>query len=935
MNAALDLSDLSALAALLESDSASAPVSVPRLSAALGTGRLSSNITGLYALTFDGFVALIEATPLHVGRLPLAEYQRLKESKDPIEKKRAADDKDGPWYSLARYSEPKRKAKNVERVYGFGGDLDAKGLTLEDIAEKLTGLVYAAHTTHSHSTECPRSRVVIPYTCPVSPSEHKRLFEYFNSSAMFDGALDTAASDESRLWYFRSACADTTHLARMVVQREGAYFDPGTVLASMPPAPPSSHEPSPGWTDVPVWPCVPGTDAELIARARARDPQLDDLLRADHSKIETRYLNKAGDFDHSIADYALACKALEVFGGNMERTAEFLLNDPCVELRRPGHWGEGEKGNMRRHTIPNAFKALAANATTDPRKLGLGQGPKPAGMSATPIVSAAPAPPATPAVDPRATIYLVAGKFEEYVEQCEELISDAVYERGGGLVRIGHAVEISKGVMNPKTEKVEYIDAAGIARDAEQVVFVQATPAWLRRELMRRAMFWRFDARGGKWARKDCPKGVAEDIAQQGDWATFRSLNAISMVPVLRDDMSVWDTPGYDPATRIYYQPTLVMPPALPNPTQVDAHAALARLLRPFREFPYASKAARSVFAAHVLTMVLRASFPTSPVFLYTATMSGTGKTLLAQMAQLTATGTVPPLSPYTTGEELRKVLFAALLAGDSGIIFDNLEQGAAVKGKELCAFATSLNYSDRVLGASKRATVPNLCTVVLTGNNITPAGDLPRRSLVCRLVIDSETSGGRTFEIADLMGHVQAHRAELIADAMTIVRAYKLAGRPYVGLLPLPSFEKWSSLIRDALVWLGMADPASTQVTEGDDGVMPLRAAFEAIAAATKAQEFTAAQLAPLVIPVAATVFGGTQATGSTLFDALVAAGCKEPTDSGALGYWLRAHKDSVAGEWKLMKGALRHSAVTWRLRPLAEVRKERAAAEGAESDG
>ena len=35
--------------------------------------------------------------------------------------------------------------------------------------------------------------------------------------------------------------------------------------------------------------------------------------------------------------------------------------------------------------------------------------------------------------------------------------------------------------------------------------------------------------------------------------------------------------------------------------------------------------------------------------------------------------------------------------------------------------FATARYLADRVLGASKRREMPNRCTVVLTGNNITP----------------------------------------------------------------------------------------------------------------------------------------------------------------------------------------------------------------------
>lgn len=228
-----------------------------------------------------------------------------------------------------------------------------------------------------------------------------------------------------------------------------------------------------------------------------------------------------------------------------------------------------------------------------------------------------------------------------------------------------------------------------------------------------------------------------------------------------------------------------------------------------------------------------------------------------------------------------------------------------------LCAFVTSPTYSDRILGASETRKVPNRCTIVLTGNNITPTGDLSRRSLVCRLDANAETARGRTFRIRDLRGHVRSERAQLIVDARTIARAYAFAGRPDVAH-PLESFEQWSRLVRDPLVWLGMADAVASQETETDDEVAPLQTAFAAIAAATQAQEgtFTAAQLA-------ATLAFAPPGQTSALRDALINAGCSEPGDATKLGYWLRGNKDRVASGMKLISDKQAQRGVaSWQLR-------------------
>jgi hypothetical protein len=59
----------------------------------------------------------------------------------------------------------------------------------------------------------------------------------------------------------------------------------------------------------------------------------------------------------------------------------------------------------------------------------------------------------------------------------------------------------------------------------------------------------------------------------------------------------------------------------------------------------------------------------------------------------------------------------------------------------------------------------------------------------------------------------VPAHRGGLVAAALTIVRAYLAAGEPLKGKLPnFARFEDWSRLVREPLVWLGMADPCLTR---------------------------------------------------------------------------------------------------------------------------
>ncbi len=669
--------------------------------------------------------------------------------------------------------------------------------------------------------------------------------------------------------------------------RDHTYINYAVVAQYFPPTSSPADEGG-DWTDGPLW-HVPGTadDKELLAKARRSKSiraafgngiTFESLWTADPDTLGKRWPpNKPNEaYDASSADIALANHCVWWTGGDCARV-ERLMRESELAVGRDDKWGRLLRGTI--------LKALALISKNPPKAPG----------SAT-------EPPAATEDDPRAVVLLTGGEFNKYAEQAEKLIADTIYVRGDNLVRIGRASEI----VNSE---------GGIKRDDAQAVCISASSGWLRRELMARAQFWKFDKRSSEWEARDCPKELADNIGDQGAWSTFRPLIAVSPVPILRPDLSVWIAPGYDAVTGVYYQPTITFPTILPAPTREDALEALTRLLEPFDEFPFATPEARAAFLSHVISAILRPSFDTSPIYVYTAPIVATGKTLLARMANLIAHGTNAAQHPYVEKDELRKVLFAALLAGDPEITFDNVPNGIKVRADGLCVFATSGMYGDRILGVSENRKMPNRLLVSMSGNNITPAGDLSRRSLPVRLDAKAETARGRQFRIDDLPGYVKERRAQYIVDALTIVRAYACAGRPKVAR-PLESFEQWSKLVRDPLVWLGMADPVATQASETEDDSLPLPDAFAAIAAATATlgHRFTASKLASLVA-------GAPFSSGATLTlrDALIDAGCAEPSDAVKLGYWLREHRDRVAGEWGLERdGSQRRVGARWQLRAI-----------------
>lgn len=488
-------------------------------------------------------------------------------------------------------------------------------------------------------------------------------------------------------------------------------------------------------------------------------------------------------------------------------------------------------------------------------------------------------------------IRIHGGELHEYAAAAEAVLAADLYLRGSRLVRLGKAIEL------PTAQR--------IVRSADQSVLVAVNQEYLRRELTRRVCFQRFDGRAKKWVDIDCPANLAANILAVAESKHWRPLTAIARAPFLRPDLSVCEQPGYDSATAVYLEPSEAFPPIAQSPSKADAERALAVLRAPFDQFPYQTRSSESVFLAHVLTAVVRPALDTTPVFFFTAPSVATGKTLLATIASMIASGNIPAIRPYSDdADEQRKVLLGALLAGDPTLLFDNLLNGSKVRSPTLCAFATSARYGDRQLGASDSTTMVNALLLVLTGNNLTPAGDLARRSVVCRLDTNAESARGRQFKIPNLQDYVLEHRAELLVAALTIIRAYAVAGAPSTAKL-LESFEQWTRVVAGPLTWLGMSDPTDSQEAETEDDHAAQRIAFAAIEALYHTDQFTAKKIA-----------GEMGVVVADLRTSLETAGCSDASSATKIGYWLRANRDVVAGGYKLVAHKGHAGSAVWQLR-------------------
>jgi hypothetical protein len=279
-------------------------------------------------------------------------------------------------------------------------------------------------------------------------------------------------------------------------------------------------------------------------------------------------------------------------------------------------------------------------------------------------------------------------------------------------------------------------------------------------------------------------------------------LLAVVEASTLGPDGTILAAPGYDAATGLYLDFGATTFPEIPTkPTRDDALLALEQLQDVISEFPFVDKAANAVALAAMLTVLVRRSLRTAPLFLFDAPIMASGKTLLAEVNGILATGRTLPAMSYTADEtEERKRITAALASGDSVLLIDNIRQ--ALKGDALCAILTQELWKDRVLGVSQTITLPTCTTWFASGNNVSVAGDLATRVLICRIDPKCERPEEREFERQNLRAHVLENRGQLVRAALTVLRAYVVAGWPPQEVKPFGRFEEWSDLIRSALVW-------------------------------------------------------------------------------------------------------------------------------------
>ncbi len=318
------------------------------------------------------------------------------------------------------------------------------------------------------------------------------------------------------------------------------------------------------------------------------------------------------------------------------------------------------------------------------------------------------------------------------------------------------------------------------------------------------------------------PRWVARSLLARGCWPELPALAGLVECPVLRPGGTVLQRPGYDAESRLLYAPSGEFHEVPEAPGEALAHQALAEVREAVRDFPFPTEADRAAWLCALLTPLARAAFSgPSPLNLIEADVRGGGKSLLADVCSVLLTGR-PAARTSLPGRaaEQRRTITSLALAAERTVLLDNV---TVLGSPTLDRALTAELWRDRLPGSGRQTALPLDLTWYATGNGVSLATGTARRCLHIRLSRRGRVGGTSSslerradFLHPRLLAWLGRERRRLLPAAVTLLRAYVVAGRPAQQLAAWGCYQAWSELVRSTVVWLGLPDPASTCAASG-----------------------------------------------------------------------------------------------------------------------
>ena len=499
------------------------------------------------------------------------------------------------------------------------------------------------------------------------------------------------------------------------------------------------------------------------------------------------------------------------------------------------------------------------------------------------------------------TIKVEAGELHRIVDAAERELAatNRYYQRGGLIV----------GVITDPESRATSIKPV--------------SPPALLRALSGAAVWTRYDARSNSDVVCDPPQRHIGVLFDSEGYNHLPALAGVARQPYLRPDASLVIDAGYDASTGLFgvFDARQFLVP--PNPTRADARAALAELLALLPEFDFATDHDRAAAVAGMLTATIRPSLPTAPMFHIKAPQVASGKSYLSGILAAFSSPAMPSAMAFPTNEEeCQKLLLATLLEGPACVTFDNLTTDL-IPFKSMCSALTEEHLTGRILGVSKTATVGTRALFLSSGNNVNAIRDMARRCITIALDPKDETPATRRFT-GDPLGAVRAARERYVSLALTIVRAWVVAGGPITPCKPLASYGQWNAWVRQPILWLGLADTAECvfkQLVQDPD-----RETLGRLLHAWKATFDNTPAMIREAVNRAGPLRYGISATETELMEVLLEiAEQRGEINRRRLGKWIARHQGRIVDGLRFEKASGTTSAEKWTAKSVTSVRSVR----------
>lgn len=302
-----------------------------------------------------------------------------------------------------------------------------------------------------------------------------------------------------------------------------------------------------------------------------------------------------------------------------------------------------------------------------------------------------------------------------------------------------------------------------------------------------------------------------------------RELRALVNYPVYGPDWNLL-TPGW--RDGLYYDEPPELQGLEPDRDYEFIHNVLLDLVC---DFPFRSDADRQNFFGLLLTPLIAPALQANrPLHLVHASLERTGKSKLAGdvLGGVIQGRPVPAMQITEREEEREKRITSLLLKGDTLVHLDNLP--GFIDSPALSSLLTSQEFCTRILRESRQVALPNLMTVVASGNNVQFTGEVAKRIVPIMLQAASAAPESRQdFHHPDLNAFIREERRTVLACLLGMVENWKSAGKPLCKNR-LGGFEEWSGVIGGILAknsfkawrtnereWRSAADPGGSELSD------------------------------------------------------------------------------------------------------------------------